>query len=105
MTELIREDTYDFIAIHACNYDTWMHKYGPESVEALGELKVNVEMYAMFDVLIRRLWNKHNVFMGFAMDHGCHEIDAGVGSNGLDMAEDLNITHFYKAYASDKNSE
>ena len=29
------------------------------------------------------------------MDHGCHEIDGGCGSHGLDMPEDLNIHHFY----------
>lgn len=36
--------------------------------------------------------------MGYAMDHGCHEVEGGLGAHGLDMAEDLNITHFYKAY-------
>jgi hypothetical protein len=32
------------------------------------------------------------------MDHGCHAIDADAGSHGLDMEEDLNIMHLYKAY-------
>jgi hypothetical protein len=32
------------------------------------------------------------------MDHGCHEIDGGCGSHGLDMPEDLNIVHLYKGY-------
>jgi hypothetical protein len=36
--------------------------------------------------------------MGFAMDHGCHEIDGGAGAHGLDMSEDINILHMYKAY-------
>jgi hypothetical protein len=31
------------------------------------------------------------------MDHGCHEIDGGCGSHGLDMEEDLNIVHRYIA--------
>ena len=30
-----------------------------------------------------------------AMDHGCHEIDGGCGSHGLDMPED--ILQFYSA--------
>ena len=38
----------------------------------------------------------HNRLIGFAMDHGCHEIDGGCGSHGLDMDEDLNIMHLYK---------
>ena len=36
--------------------------------------------------------------VGFAMDHGCHEIDGGCGSHGLDMPEDINIVHLYKGY-------
>ena len=35
--------------------------------------------------------------LGFAMDHGCHEIDGECGSHGLDMPEDLNIVHSYIA--------
>ena len=101
VVELIIEDKHDFIAIHAYNYDSLMHKYGPESPEALGALKVNVEFYAMFDRLIQKYWRQHNVFMGFAMDHGCHEIETGGGSHGLEMDEDLNITHFYKAYVAE----
>jgi len=98
IAELIIEDKYDFIAIHAWNYDSCMHKYGPESIEALSEIKVNTASYGIFDSLIQTHWKHHNVFMGYAMDHGCHEIDGGAGSHGLDMPEDLNITHFYKAY-------
>ena len=96
--ELIMEDKYDFIAIHACYFDTFMHKYGTESIEALSELHVNSAAYASFDTLIRKYWKGHNVLMGFAMDHGCHDTDSGAGTHGLDMPEDLNITHLYKAY-------
>lgn len=98
VARLIIEDKHDLIAIHAWNYDSIMHKFGPESPEALGELRLNDSAYGSFDTLIRECWKNHNVFMGFAMDHGCHEIDAG-GSHGIDMPEDNEITHFYKAYA------
>ncbi len=96
--ELILEDEYDFIAIHAWNYDSCMHKEGPESINALSEIKVNTTAYATFDSLIQKHWKKHNVFMGYGMDHGCHEIDDNAGSHGLDTPEDMNIMHFYKAY-------
>ena len=97
--ELIIEDKYDFLAVYNNNYDSVMHKCGPESVETLSELRRNSGDFAMFNVLIQNHWKKHNTLMGFAMDHGCHEIDGGCGSHGLDMPEDLNIVHFYKAYA------
>lgn len=96
--EVILEDKYDFIAVYNGNYDSVMHKHGPESIEALSELRVNAEIYAMFDTLISEHWKKHNSLVGFAMDHGCHEIDGNSGSHGLDMPQDLNIVHLYKTY-------
>lgn len=101
VAELIVNDEYDMIVVHGWNYDSVMHKKGPESVEALSEARINSSIYATFDALVRKHWKQHNVFMGFAMDHGCHEIDGDCGSHGLDMPEDRNITHLYKAYAAE----
>ncbi|MBQ7119178.1 MAG: hypothetical protein IJO09_03100 [Oscillospiraceae bacterium] len=96
--EVIRRDEHDFILVYNGNYDSTMHKMGPESPVALGELRANVRTFAMFSEIIEKHWKNHNTLVGFAMDHGCHEIDGGCGSHGLDMDEDLNIAHFYKAY-------
>lgn len=99
--ELIIADKHDFICVYNGNYDAIMHKKGPESIEALGELRANAETFAVFNELIKNHWKNHNTLVGFAMDHGCHEIDEGCGSHGLDMEEDLNIVHFYKAYKAE----
>ncbi len=96
-SELIISDDYDFIAVYNGNYDSVMHKFGPESKEALGELRANSRAFGMFYELIAQHWKNHNSLIGFAMDHGCHEIDGECGSHGLDMEEDLNIVHLYKA--------
>lgn len=96
--ELIIRDEHDFILVYNGNYDGKMHKTGPESIEALGELRANVRTFAMFSDMICEHWKNHNTLVGFAMDHGCHEIDGGCGSHGLDMPEDMNIVHLYKAY-------
>ena len=94
--ELIQEDRYDFLVVYNGNYDHWMHKYSPEGIEALSELRCNSEMFATLSVLVERYWQKHHSLLGFAMDHGCHEIDGKCGAHGLDMPEDLNIVHLYK---------
>ena len=96
--QLILEDKHDFIAVYNGNYDSFMHKYAPESAEALGELRANVRTFGMFAEMIEEHWTSHNTLLGFAMDHGCHEIDGQCGSHGLDMDEDLNIVHLYKAF-------
>lgn len=97
-TELILRDEHDFILLYNGNYDSKMHKFGPESMEALAELRANVRTFGMISHLIERNWKHHNTLVGFAMDHGCHEIDGNCGSHGLDMEEDLNIVHLYKGY-------
>ena len=100
--ELILRDEHDFIAVYNGNYDSHMHKFGPESPEALGELRANIRAFGMFYELIAEHWKSHNTLLGFAMDHGCHEIDDNCGSHGLDMDEDLNIIHFYKLLNREK---
>jgi len=96
--EVILRDQHDFILIYNGNYDGVMHKAGPESVEALSELKANCHAFAWISELIKNNWKHHNTLVGFGMDHGCHEIDGGCGSHGLDMVEDINIVHLYKGY-------
>lgn len=96
--ELIYEDKYDFYAIYNGNYDYVMHRHGPESIEALCELRANSAAAGEFAALIRDKWRAHDTLMGFAMDHGCHEIDGGCGAHGLYMPEDINITHAYRAF-------
>ena len=96
--ELIIKDEYDFIVVYQGNYDSTMHKYGPESIEALAELRYNTKAYSMLDSLVKEHWKNHRTLIGFAMDHGAHEIDGGCGSHGLDMPEDLNIVHHYKIH-------
>lgn len=93
--ELIEEDKYDFYVIYNGNYDGIMHKFGPESDEAMTQLKDNVAAFDRFVTALKQKWTNHNTLFAFAMDHGCHEIDGGCGSHGLDMPEDLNILHHY----------
>ena len=96
--ELILRDEHDFIVIYNGNYDTVMHKQGPEAPESLAELRMNVHMFSVLSEMIKTHWKHHNTLVGFAMDHGCHEIDGHCGSHGLDMPEDINIVHLYKGY-------
>lgn len=93
--ELIAEDKYDVICVYNGNYDSLMHKYGPEGTRALAELRCNTEAFATFVHSIDHYWKDHTTFYGYAMDHGCHEIDGESGSHGLDMEEDINIRHYY----------
>ena len=93
--ELIDEDRFDLIVIYNGNYDGTMHRWGPESPESLAALDMNIAFYDELVTKINNQWKAHDVFYGFCPDHGCHEIDGGCGSHGLDMQEDMNVIHFY----------
>lgn len=93
--EIVAAGDFDVVVIYNGDYDGTMHKLGPESPEALAVLRENVGYYAsLVDLIKTRLAGKH-VLYGFCPDHGCHEIDGGCGSHGLDMAEDMNVVHFW----------
>ena len=93
--ELVAEDKHDFILLYNADYDSTMHRYAPESEESLGVLRKNIRVFDTIAKTIRQPWGEHRTLLGFAPDHGCHEIDGGLGSHGLDMPEDLNVLHFY----------
>ena len=93
--ELMERDACDLLVLYNRNYDATMHRNGPESERSLEELKRNADTLACFEQMARRVWRGKRAAMAFLPDHGCHEIDGGMGSHGLDMAEDMNIVHFY----------
>jgi predicted AlkP superfamily pyrophosphatase or phosphodiesterase len=100
--QVILEDKHDVIVVYNGNYDALMHKHSPEGLEALCELRSNSHQFAAIAAMVAEHWQEHNTLLGFAMDHGCHEIDGGCGSHGLDMEEDLNIVHLYRAFPKSK---
>ncbi len=93
--EVIAEDKYDLVVVYDATYDSTMHGNAPEGALSLEVLKQNIVAFDALAQAVRTHWTAHNTLIGFAPDHGCHEIDGGLGSHGLDMIEDLNILHFY----------
>lgn len=108
--KLLLEDKYDLLVIYNGNYDYRMHRTGPEHVQALAELRCNVCAYNMFRELIERNYQHHTTLFGFAMDHGCHQVEPTLtpkgtlkcGTHGEEIPEDLNVVHHYKVYPATK---
>ena len=93
--ELIAADAYDLIAVYNGNFDSTMHKNGPESEASLNALRYNAAAFETLANAVRAHWTQHRTLIAFAPDHGCHTIDGDCGSHGLYMPEDMNIVHFY----------
>ena len=93
--ELIEKGEHDLIVIYNGDYDGTMHREGPEGDESLKHLDKNIVVYKEIVEAIKKHRKGERVFYGFCPDHGCHEIDGGCGSHGLDCEEDMNVIHFY----------
>lgn len=107
--QVIMEDKYDFVVVYNGNYDYLQHRKGPDSPEALAELKYNARMFAVLSNMVKTHWKQHNTLMGFAMDHGSHRVNpyeyAGEtrqGIHGDNIPEDMNIVHRYKIHPATK---
>ena len=93
--ELIEKGEHDLIVIYNGDYDGTMHRWGPEAPETLEKLDKNIFVFKTLVEKIRQCRKGERVFYGFCPDHGCHEIDGGCGSHGLDCEDDMNVIHFY----------
>ena len=92
---ILQEDKYDLITVYNGNFDEQMHRTGPNSPEALAMLDHNAAAYETLVKVAGEVWKGIPHMCAFLPDHGCHDIDGGLGSHGLDMEEDMNIIHFY----------
>lgn len=102
---IIMEDKHDFVLVYNGNYDYRMHRVGCEGMEALAELRCNSRSFDTLLELVKEHWRGHNTLVGFAMDHGCHDIEPFIakkdgqlrrGSHGQDIDEDMNVLHRYQ---------
>lgn len=94
--ELMREDKYDLITVYNGNYDSVMHKNGPEAEPSIDALKHNIAAFCDFCDLADEVWKGKRYAAGFCPDHGCHLIDGDCGSHGLEMDEDMNVVHMWR---------
>ena len=96
--QVLEADQHDLITVYNGNYDAVMHRYGPEAEDALAQLRHNGQAFEKLSAIAKKVWAGKPGMAAFLPDHGCHEIDGQLGSHGLDMAEDMNIIHFYQFY-------
>ena len=96
--KVIADNVHDIIVVYNGNFDATMHRWGPESPEALAQLTHNTQSFETLCAAAKKAWQCIPSMTAFLPDHGCHEIDGQLGSHGLDMAEDMNIIHFYNFF-------
>jgi len=93
--DVINSNKYDYIIVYQGNYDGTMHRNGVEHEASIGALKSNGEVFDKLVTAAKQVWKDKNVLYGWVTDHGCHDTEAGRGTHGTDMPDDMNVTHFW----------
>lgn len=92
---LIAQDTYDFIAVYTQEYDDVMHATGVESPQAIAALQNQIGIFDRLCRQVEQSWQQHTTLVGWATDHGVHQQEDGHGNHGLDIAQDVNVLHYF----------
>lgn len=92
---MMERDACDLLVLYNRNYDSTMHRHGPESEQALRELASNANTFASFAQLAREAWRGKRAAMAFFAGSRLPRNRRWLGSHGLEMPEDMNIVHFY----------
>ena len=96
---LIDEDDYDFISSYGMDYDLIQHRRGPESAWAMTVLQQQTDRFARLVEHVKEKWTSHNTLIIFTSDHGNHPVhtENKLGDHGElgDLAEDVNVMHFW----------
>lgn len=94
----ISENVYDIICVYNQKYDDAIHLTYPKSFVAKRALKNYAKSYAQLVEAVKNYWTNDNVLTACLTDHGVHREWHLRGSHGKNIAQDMNIAHFYNAF-------
>lgn len=94
--ELIRRNEYDLIVCYMGDYDSTMHKTGCFSEEAKAQALLAAERFERLAEAMDEYYKAYNRTLVFVPDHGGHDVDDGHGTHGMDVAEDMLVSHCYR---------
>jgi len=93
---LLEKNEHDLIVTYQQEYDDRMHETTPQSPEALGALFRHIQAFDALASAARNRWAGTTHVIAFLSDHGAHvDSSTGRGNHGTDLAEDLDVTHFW----------
>jgi len=96
---IIAADAHDVVVAYHQEYDDALHRTQPFSVEAVRAMENHVASIEMLAAVVRSSWSKHASAMVVAPDHGAHlDPGTGRGDHGLDIVEDMSVSHWYGVF-------
>jgi len=94
--ELLARKEHEVIFVYHCEYDDTLHRTTPLSEEGIRAIHQHMESFRMLAEAWNKYWVSYRRMIMFAPDHGAHVDPAtGHGDHGLEIAEDMELVHFY----------
>ena len=97
---LVKANEHDFILAYHQEYDDILHRTTPRSEEAIEAMRRHVAAFVQLTQAAAQWWGSHHRVLGFVPDHGGHiDPDTGKGTHGKNIAEDMDVQHFYGVFS------
>lgn len=98
---LVAACSHDLLVVYHQEYDDLLHLTRPLSREALEAAGRHFSSAAILAGAVRSAWQGTGSAMVVAPDHGAHaDPGSGRGDHGLDVPEDMEISHWYGIFGS-----
>jgi hypothetical protein len=95
--QALKENDYDLIVLHDCEYDTIMHQFGTESEKAAKAHRTVLDRWLNVVKATDEAWKNYDRLVLFVSDHGSHTPDGSSnGVHGMDIRDDAVVNHFYR---------
>ncbi len=99
--ELFEQNRHDLVVVYHQEYDDQLHRTAPFSDECLRAFQNHVTSAELLAGAAHHAWSLHPHALIVAPDHGGHYDEMQkCGSHGLDIAEDMEVSHFYGLHAA-----
>lgn len=98
---LLDRDVHDLMVVYHQEYDDQLHATQPFSDACVRALRNHLASVGQFATAARRAWAERRHAIVVAPDHGAHlDERLGVGDHGLDIPEDMQVSHWYGIYSA-----
>ncbi|MBR4751337.1 MAG: hypothetical protein IKX88_01530 [Thermoguttaceae bacterium] len=95
--QILKENDYDLIVVHDCEYDSVMHKVGTEAEKAAEARRTVLKRWLNVVDATDEAWKDFDRLVVFAPDHGSHMPEnSSKGVHGMDVRDDAVVNHFYR---------
>jgi hypothetical protein len=96
---VVAADEHDLVVVYHQEYDDQLHRTQPFSAECIDAMERHVASVQVLADAAAASWAARSYAMIVAPDHGAHlNAETGQGDHGLDIPEDVSVSHWYGAF-------